>query len=323
MIAAILLVLTSLCIVDLHGISFGFKTCTSLWSATSQAVTVTIYEGNKMFQCVIPSANEKGKVYKCSDKPQGDDVTASECRSADNDRYGMLISVPPGPSGTDDVCVDKLIINGPTEYETKNGYIGDGLFGFGFRHSRYYDFGGDKPSASNPGPFPNSVVYEGAPTCFEKCEGPILPPPPPPPCTKVGPGPAQPSESDGFDYCPNNGCFLESMHCNFGALQNGNFVPNPLPCVPVCSVLPPPGGPMITAVAAHGEASVAINDNDAVNAGKYTSLMNGMNKLEDMTLYGFGFMCVVMVIMVITVICLVSRKVNKTYQKAYNADPDV
>eukprot|EP01084_Bolivina_argentea_P039236 72522_1 len=157
------LIFNCLFVGNLQAISFGFKTCTTYESETNEAVTLTIYEGSKMFQCEIPSANEPRKVYKCSDKPKPYDIIAYECRSADTDKYGMLITIPPNDNTpTDDVCIDALIVNGPTEYDTQNAYIGDG-FGFSFKHSRYYDFNGNKPSASNSGPFSNAVVYEGIP----------------------------------------------------------------------------------------------------------------------------------------------------------------
>ena len=151
-----------------YGISFGFISCTTLsnqYAESGDEFTLTYFDGNKQFHCVIQAENnEGGTTYKCSDKPKGNDVTAIKCGIAiEPGKYGLQISNPYNQyEQEDDICVDAIIVNG-NEYNVNGEWVGDGS-GAAFQNYRFFatappDELGDLGDLT-------SVKVAGIPACF-------------------------------------------------------------------------------------------------------------------------------------------------------------
>eukprot|EP00486_Rosalina_sp_Unknown_P007248 CAMPEP_0201574276 /NCGR_PEP_ID=MMETSP0190_2-20130828/18678_1 /ASSEMBLY_ACC=CAM_ASM_000263 /TAXON_ID=37353 /ORGANISM="Rosalina sp." /LENGTH=283 /DNA_ID=CAMNT_0048002313 /DNA_START=81 /DNA_END=932 /DNA_ORIENTATION=- len=171
---------------SVYGISFGFRSCatsTNQYAESGDVFTLTYYDGSKQFTCDVTGENGSGEtVYKCSDRPKGDDLTATECvgNPAEPDRYGLQISNPYNENEQeDDICVSEVIANGKS-YPITSGeaWVGDGP-GSSFQNYIFYQTGKpgsdelnalcttDSEDACTP---VTGEKVAGIPACFTGCE---------------------------------------------------------------------------------------------------------------------------------------------------------
>ena len=90
-------------------VSFGFSACTTL----SELITLTYYQDDDIYECQIQGNGNGETEYTCN----SDQALTRQCVSTGGTKYGLQISIPKDKSrDVDDICVDRLWVNGNFVY---------------------------------------------------------------------------------------------------------------------------------------------------------------------------------------------------------------